>query len=101
MANSYKVKLINKNKGIEDVVEVNADEYILDAADRQGVDLPYSCRAGVCISCAARLVEGTIDHDSDFLQEKELEAGFFLACKSYATSDCVIETYQEDALLDL
>ena len=101
MANTYKVKLINKDKGIEDVMEVNADEYILDAADRQGFNLPYSCRAGVCISCTAKLLEGTVDHDNDFLQNKELEAGFFLACKTYATSDCVVETHQEDALLDL
>ena len=101
MANSYQVRFINKDKGLDGVFTVNADEYILDAADRQGVNLPYSCRAGVCVSCTAKLIEGTVDHDYDFLQNKELEAGFFLACKTFATSDCVIETHQEDALLDL
>jgi ferredoxin len=101
MANSYQVRLINQEKGIDNVIEVNADEYILDAAERQGFNLPYSCRAGVCVSCTARLKEGTVNHDYDFLKAKEIEAGFILTCKSYATSNCVIETHQEDALLDL
>lgn len=101
MANSYQVRLINQSKGIDSVCTVNADEYILDAAERQGFNLPYSCRAGVCVSCTAKLIEGTVNHDYDFLQDKEIEAGFFLTCKAYATSDCVIETHQEDALLDL
>jgi ferredoxin len=101
MANSYQVRLINQEKGLDNVIEVNADEYILDAAERQGFNLPYSCRAGVCVSCTARLKEGTVNHDYDFLKAKEIEAGFILTCKSYATSNCVIETGQEDALLDL
>jgi ferredoxin len=101
MANSYQVRLINQEKGIDNVIEVNADEYILDAAERQGFNLPYSCRAGVCVSCTARLKEGTVNHDYDFLKAKEIEAGFILTCKSCATSNCVIETHQEDALLDL
>lgn len=101
MANSYQVRLINQEKGLDNVIEVGADEYILDAAERQGFNLPYSCRAGVCVSCTARLKEGTVNHDYDFLKAKEIEAGFFLTCKAYATSNCVIETAQEDALLDL
>lgn len=101
MANSYKIKLINEEKGIDNVIEVNADEYILDAAERQGFNLPYSCRAGVCVSCTAKIVEGSVNHDYDFLKDKEIEAGFFLTCKAYATSDGVIKTHQEDALLDL
>ncbi len=101
MANTYKVRLINQQKGIDSVMEVGADEYVLDAAERQGFNLPYSCRAGVCVTCTARLKEGTVDHDYDFLKDKEIDAGFFLTCKAYATSDCVVETHQEDALLDL
>ncbi len=101
MADSYKVKLINKEKGIDNVIEVNANEYILDAAERQGYNLPYSCRAGVCVSCTAKLEKGTVYHDYDFLKDKEIDAGFFLTCKAYATSDCVVTTHQEDALLDL
>ncbi|NCO75311.1 MAG: 2Fe-2S iron-sulfur cluster binding domain-containing protein [Cyanobacteria bacterium] len=101
MANSYQVRLINEEKGIDNVIEVAADEYILDAAERQGFNLPYSCRAGVCVNCTARLTQGTVNHDYDFLKAKEIEAGFFLTCKSFATSNCVVKTHQEDALLDL
>ncbi|MGI0483096.1 2Fe-2S iron-sulfur cluster-binding protein [Geminocystis sp. CENA526] len=101
MANSYQVRLINEQKGLDSVIEVGADEYILDAAERQGFNLPYSCRAGVCVSCTGKLREGTVNHDYDFLKAKEIEAGFFLTCKAFATSNCVVETHQEDALLDL
>lgn len=101
MANTYQVRFINQEKGLDSVIEVDADEYILDAAERQGFNLPYSCRAGVCVSCTGRLKEGTVNHDYDFLKAKEIEAGFFLTCKAFATSDCVVETHQEDALLDL
>lgn len=101
MANTYKIQLVNEEKGINNIIEVNADEYVLDAAERQGFNLPYSCRAGVCVSCTAKLIEGTVNHDYDFLKQKEIEAGFFLTCKAYATSNCVIKTHQEDALLDL
>jgi len=101
MPNSYKVRLVNSQQGIDNVIEVMADEYILDAAERQGYNLPYSCRAGVCVNCAGKLKEGTVTHDYDFLKQKEIDAGFFLTCKSYATSDCVVETHQEDALLDV
>lgn len=101
MADTYKIQLVNEEKGINNIIEVNADEYVLDAAERQGFNLPYSCRAGVCVSCTAKLIEGTVNHDYDFLKQKEIEAGFFLTCKAYATSNCVIKTHQEDALLDL
>lgn len=101
MANSYQVRLVNEGRGIDSVIEVEAGEYILDAAERQGFNLPYSCRAGVCVSCTAKLTEGTVNHDYDFLKAKEIEAGFFLTCKALATSNCVIQTHQEDALLDL
>ena len=101
MAKTYKVKLVNPQQRIDNVIEVGSDEYILDAAERQGYNLPYSCRAGVCVSCTGRLKEGSVNHDYDFLKAKEIEAGFFLTCKAFPTSDCVVETHQEDALLDL
>lgn len=101
MSNNYKVHLVNSDLGIDAVIDVMADEYILDAAERQGFNLPYSCRAGVCVSCTGKLTKGSVDHDYDFLKQNEIDAGFFLTCKAYATSDCMVETHQEDALLDL
>jgi ferredoxin len=96
---TYKVTLINVNDGHNHMVDCNDDQSILDAATEQAIDLPFSCRAASCASCAGKLISGSVDQEDQFiLSEDQITAGFVLTCVTIPTSDCTIETHAEQAL---
>ena len=85
--------------GEENVIQCEEDQYILEAAEDAGMDLPSSCRAGACSSCLSIVLEGSVNNDEQsFLDDEQLEEGWSLICVATPESDCVILTEQEDNL---
>ena len=72
------------------------DASILDAAARAGLDVPYSCKSGVCATCRARLVEGRVRMDRNFaLEQADLDAGFILTCQSHPLTARVVVSFDD------
>jgi ferredoxin len=95
----YKVKLTSKSHNLDVTIDCPSDKFILEAAEDNNIDLPYSCRAGSCSTCLGKVVEGTIDQpDQSFLDEDQIANGFVLTCVAYPTSNVTISTHEEENL---
>ena len=65
---------------------------LLEELRDQGADLPYGCRYGGCITCAAKLIEGTIDQSTQVaLNQWQINNGYVILCVARAKTDCVLE----------
>ena len=96
---AYKVKLVLPEGQPPVEIECPPDVYILDAAEEAGIDLPYSCCAGSCSSCAGKVTAGKVDQtDVSFLEPEQMDEGWVLTCYAYPLSDVTIETHKEEEL---
>ena len=83
--------------GREYTFELSTDgENMLDAGLRNGLDLPFSCKGGVCATCKARLLEGEVDMDlNQALQPEEIATGYILTCQSHPLSKKVVVDFDQ------
>lgn len=79
-------------------IDCPGDEYILDAANEAGIDLPYASRCGQDYASAGKLEFGTVEMDDNILQPEMIQEGYILLDVARPTSDCIIETNKEDEL---
>ena len=80
-----------------ETIPVANDETILDAGEDEGMDLPFACREGQCLSCAGRITDGDASEymqmsNNEVLSEEEIEKGYCLTCVAYPTDEFSIET---------
>jgi len=100
MSKTYKVEIKHQEKTYN--LEVPEDQKILSAAHAAGIDLPNSCNAGVCTTCAGQILAGTVDQSDGMGVSPELqEQGYVLLCAAYPRSDLKIVTGKEDEVYDL
>lgn len=102
MTNFYTIQIHHRQTGTSHTLEVPEDQYILQAVEQQGVELPFSCRNGACTTCAVRVLSGDIyQPEAVGLSQKLRDQGYALLCVSYPRSDLEVETQDEDEVYEL
>lgn len=77
-------------------IEKNKDS-LVDSALARGIELPYSCKGGVCSTCRCKVVEGEVDMDANFaLEDYEVERGFILSCQSFPVTDKLVIDFDQE-----
>ena len=96
MRDTYDVTIVGPD-GETNTFPCADDEFILDAAEEAGFELPASCRSGACTSCQGRVVTGEIEHDDQStIDDDMLAAGYACTCVAYPASDVTLLTHQMD-----
>jgi ring-1,2-phenylacetyl-CoA epoxidase subunit PaaE len=90
-------KVVIVRDGLTREIDFRAgDASILEAAGNAGLEVPYSCKSGVCSTCRAKVIEGAVRMDRNFALEKhEIEAGYVLTCQSHPLTERVVVSYDE------
>ncbi|KAF7145128.1 hypothetical protein RHSIM_Rhsim04G0202000 [Rhododendron simsii] len=99
ITHSYKVVIEHESRTTE--LEVEPDETILSKALDSGLDVPHDCKLGVCMTCPAKLLSGSVDQSEGMLSDDVIERGYALLCVSYPKSDCKVRIIPEEELLSL
>ncbi|MBD2609626.1 2Fe-2S iron-sulfur cluster binding domain-containing protein [Scytonema hofmannii FACHB-248] len=100
MPKTYTVEILHQGK--THTLQVPENETVLSVADAAGLDLPSSCHAGVCTTCAGQITQGTVDQTDGMGVSPELQKqGYALLCVAYPRSDLKIETGKEDIVYQL
>jgi ring-1,2-phenylacetyl-CoA epoxidase subunit PaaE len=80
--------------GIRTKVELQPGDTVLEAASRTGLDMPFSCKGGVCATCRAKLQDGAVEMAVNYaLEPWEVDAGFVLTCQSRPTTPSLVVDY--------
>jgi ferredoxin len=99
MSNIYQVEIIHQGQTYK--IQVPEDRKILEVADELDLNLPNSCLAGVCTTCAAKILSGEVVQSEGMGLSPELQKeGYALLCVSYPRSNLKIETEKEDEVYD-
>lgn len=100
MSNTYTVEI--NHQGKIHTLQVPENQTILSVADAAGLDLPSSCHAGVCTTCAGQITEGTVDQTDGMGVSPELQKqGYALLCVAYPRSDLKVETEKEEIVYQM
>ena len=77
-------------------LRMDREEKVLDVALSLGLDLPYSCKAGVCCTCRAKVLEGAVSMEKNFtLEQAEMDQGYVLSCQARPTTDRLVVSFDE------
>lgn len=96
---TFKVTLMNKNRGFIQTIDVPETESILGEAAEQGIKIPFECVIGACAICQGTLISGAVDQSEQlFLSEEQIESRSVLLCVAKPLSDCSLEVELEDYL---